>query len=49
MTKNNNNTDFRNVDIDLYGENNYNDEGDDKTEQDERGPDENEVRRLLES
>ena len=48
MTKNTNNTDFRNIDIDQYGENNY-DEGDDKTELDERGADENLVKQLLAS
>lgn len=48
MTKNTNNTDFRNIDIDAFGENNY-DEGEDKIDQDDRGPDEKEIRGLLES
>jgi hypothetical protein len=48
MTKNTNNTDFRNIDIDAYGENNF-DEGDDKLDLDERGPDEIEIKKLLDA
>lgn len=46
MTKNTNATDFMHVDIDAYGENNY-DDTDDKNDLDEKGPDETEVKKLL--